>query len=176
MDITIEYIFINMNLQENIHRIQSVMGIINEDDKSAKIIKMIEDMGLMTAIKFFDGYDNIKNIYGNIFTKEYKIKFIQDSVQYLSKKNNSNGVSIYGLGLNPIPFGAHDDNELQQIEYFNMNYITIDIYKDGKNVKDVANCGKSMTFFAFDNDSVDIVNQWLDLTKQYSSSKYLSPQ
>ena len=119
-----------MNLQENIHSLQSMMGIINEDDKSAKIIKMIEDMGLMTTIKFFGDYDTVKKHLGGGITREYQIQFIEDVVQQLSKGNNQTGVSIYELGLNSIPYGTIDD-EVQQIEYFGPGFVTIDVYGDG---------------------------------------------
>jgi hypothetical protein len=120
-----------MNLQENINRIQSVMGIINEDDKSTKISKMIEDMGLMTTIKFFGGFDQFKKHLGGEISREYQIQFIEDVVQQLSKKNNQTGVSIYELGLNAIPFSASDDDEVLQIEYFGPGFVTIDVYGDG---------------------------------------------
>jgi hypothetical protein len=120
-----------MNLQENIHRLQSMMGIINEDDKSAKIIKMIEDMGLMTTIKFFGDYDTVKKHLGGGITREYQIQFIEDAVQHLSNPHNSTGISIYELGLNAIPFGTSDDDEQQQIEYFGPGFVTIDVYGDG---------------------------------------------
>ena len=54
------------------------MGVINEDDKSTKIYNMVDEMGLMTAIKFFGSYDNIVDMYGGSInlTKEKKIDLI----------------------------------------------------------------------------------------------------
>ena len=46
-----------MNLQENIDRIQSMMGIITENDRPSKIDRMINDIGLGSTIKFFGGYE-----------------------------------------------------------------------------------------------------------------------
>ena len=122
-----------MNLQENINRIHQMMGVINEDDKSAKIRKMIDKMGLYHIIKLFGGYDSIKNMYGDSLnlTNENKIGFIKDVVQDLSKENNSTGVSIYTLGLNAVPYGTPDDDTAQQIEYFYSDTVTIDVYEGG---------------------------------------------
>lgn len=122
-----------MNLHENIHRIHQMMGVINEDDKSAKISKMIDKMGLYYTIKLFGGYDTIKNMYGDSInlTNEQKIGFIKDVVQDLSKETNSTGVSIYTLGLNAIPYGTPDDNgNAQQIEYFYSDTVSIDVYHE----------------------------------------------
>ena len=122
-----------MNLQENINRIHQMMGVINEDDKSAKISKMIDKMGLYYTIKLFGGYDSIMNMYGDSInlTNENKIGFIKDVVQDLSKENNSTGVSIYTLGLNAVPYGTPDDNTAQQIEYFYSDTVSIDVYEGG---------------------------------------------
>ena len=123
-----------MNLQENINRIQSMMGVITEDDKTSKISKMIEDIGLMSTIKFFGGYNNIMNMYGDIInlTREEKIDFIIEVIPHLASKHNSTGVSIYELGLNAIPYSSSDDDdEVQQIEYFGPGFVTIDVYGDG---------------------------------------------
>lgn len=108
-----------------------MMGIINEDDKTAKIMNIIDEMGLMTAINFFGGYDNIKSMYGDSInlTNENKIDFIKDVVQHLN--TDLAGVSIYELGLNAIPYGTSDDDTEQQIEYFYSDTVSIDVYKDG---------------------------------------------
>ncbi len=121
-----------MNLQENIHRIHQMMGVINEDDKTTKIRKIIDKMGLYYTIKLFGGYDTIKNMYGDSFnlTKEDKIDFIKDSVQHLAKPYNTTGISIYELGMNPVTFGTPDPYglEFQYIEYFNVDFVKIDVY------------------------------------------------
>jgi len=123
-----------MNLQENINRIHQMMGVINEDDNTTKIQKMIDKMGLYYTIKLFGGYDIIKNMYGDSFnlTKEGKIDFIKDSVQHLAKPYNTIGISIYELGLSPVPYDSPDEDFLQlQIEYFAPDYVTIDVYESG---------------------------------------------
>jgi len=128
-----------MNLQENIHRIHQMMGIINEDDKTTKIQKIIDKMGLYYTIKLFGGYDTIKNMYGDSFnlTKEDKIDFIKDSVQHLAKPYNTIGISIYELGLNPVPYSISGD-EVLQIEYFGPESVMIDVYYEGYHKSDFA--------------------------------------
>jgi len=119
-----------MNLQENIHRIQSVMGVINEDDESTKIYNMIDEMGLMTAIKFFGSYDNIVDMYGGSInlTKEKKIEFIREVVNRVSQIYDSTSLSVWDLGMNPISLYAPKSGQnLQQIEHFNVDFVTIDI-------------------------------------------------
>lgn len=74
-----------MNLQENIHRIQSMMGVITEDDNTAKIDKMMNDIGLSNTIKFLGGYDSFKKLYGGDISNEDKINFINQSVKDKTK-------------------------------------------------------------------------------------------
>jgi len=125
-----------MNLQENIHRIQSMMGVISEDDNITKISKMIDDIGLSNTIKFFGGYYNISDMFGvdmyggdiNL-TKEQKIDFIKEVVSNLSNSYGLTSLSIDDLGMSPIRIGEPEPGEnLQQIENFSDRYVTIDIY------------------------------------------------
>ena len=124
-----------MNLHENIHRIQSMMGIINEDNKTAKIHKMINDTGLSNTIKFFGGYYNIMDMFGvDIYggdinlTREQKIDFIREVIENLSNRYNSTALSIYDLGMSPIRLGEPEEGDnLLQIEYFNPDFVSIDI-------------------------------------------------
>lgn len=122
-----------MNLIEDIHRIHQMMGVINEDDKSAKIQKMIDKMGLYYTIKLFGGYDTIMDMYGNSLnlTNENKIDFIKDEVQHISKEINTTGVSVYVLGLNAVPYGTPDDDTTQQIEDFYSDTVSINVYEGG---------------------------------------------
>jgi hypothetical protein len=119
-----------MNLQENIQRVKQMMGVINEDDKSAKIHNMVDEMGLMTAIKFFGSYDNIVDMYGGDInlTKEKKIDFIRNVIYTVSKKYDTTSLSVYRLGMNPISLYAPNSGQnLQQIEHFHVDFVTIDV-------------------------------------------------
>jgi hypothetical protein len=115
-----------MNLQENIHRIQSMMGIINEN----KVGDIIQDMGVYDAIRYFGGYNNLTKMMGDyVLSNEDMIGFIKEVVQHLSDKYNDDGVSVWDLDMSPITIG-HPDEVLQQIEYFSSNgFVSINVYE-----------------------------------------------
>lgn len=69
-----------MNLNENIHRIKQMMGI-NEDKKSDFTKKMIDDLGLIDAIRYYGGLDEFKKHFDfNSITIEDKIEFFKKCV------------------------------------------------------------------------------------------------
>lgn len=116
-----------MNLNENIHRIQEMMGVISEN----RIINIINELGLHDAIRYFGGYGNIIDFIGDYkFSNEEKIDFIRDAIKHLTEKYNTTGISVYELGMSPITFGTPDPYglEFQYIEYFNVDFVTIDMY------------------------------------------------
>ena len=116
-----------MNLNENINRIHQMMGIINEN----KVADVVQEMGLYQAIRYFGGYDKVNKLMGDyVFSNEEMIDFIRDAIKHLAEKYNSMGISTYELNMDSIPYGSPDD-ESHQIEYFNPEYVTIDVY-DGE--------------------------------------------
>jgi len=116
-----------MNLQEQTNRIKQMMGVINEN----KVVDIIQEMGLYDAIRYFGGYDNLTKIMGDyVLSNDDMIWFIMDVVKHLSDKYNDDGVSVWDLDMTPIRLGEPDE-ELQQIEWFNPDFVTIDVY-DGK--------------------------------------------
>lgn len=116
-----------MKLNENIHRIHQMMGIINEN----KVVDIIQEMGLYQAIRYFGGYDKVTKLMGDyVFSNEEMIDFIREVIKHLAYKHNSTGISTYELNMNSIPYGSPDE-ELHQIEYFNPDFVTIDVY-DGE--------------------------------------------
>jgi hypothetical protein len=115
-----------MNLQENIERIQLMMGVINEDNKRDKILKMINDIGLSSTIKFFGGYDEIKNMDFDI-TREDKIKYIKEKVAYVAEGIGSQGFPLDLLNEEPI-FYNEDEYSKQQIEYLHIDSVYVDVY------------------------------------------------
>ena len=113
-----------MKLNENIHRIHQMMGIINEN----KVVDIIQEMGLYQAIRYFGGYDKVTKLMGDyVFSNEEMIDFIREAIKHLAYKHNSTGISTYELNMNSIPYGSPDE-ELHQIEYFNPDFVTIDVY------------------------------------------------
>lgn len=122
-----------MNLNENIHRIQEMMGVISEN----KTINIINELGLYDAIRYFGGYGNIIDLIGDYkFSNEEKINFIKDAIKHLTEKYNTTGISVYELGMSPVRFGTPDPYslEFQYIEYFNIDFVTIDIYNSDSHI------------------------------------------
>ena len=111
--------------------IGTIKSIINEN----KVADIIQEMGLYDAIRYFGGYDNITKLMGDyVFSNEDMIWFIIDVVKHLANKYNDDGISVWDLDMSPIMMG-HPDEELQQIEYFNPNFLTFYVY-EGENYQD----------------------------------------
>ena len=131
-----------MNLQENIHRIHEIMGVINEDNRPNKIMKMIDDHGLMTVIRMFGGYEHLLNyVGGEDISDGYKIKFIRDVID--SKPIDMGGVgrlSPFDFDEKPIPYGDKG------------NLITA-IYKEGVRFPN----GNSVPYSDISTDDLDKV-------------------
>ena len=107
--------------------IGTIKSIINEN----RVADVVQEMGLYDAIRYFGGYDNLTKMMGDyVFSNEEMIDFIRNVVIHLASKHNSTGISTYELEMNHIPYGSPDE-ELQQIEYFNPDFVTIDVY-DGE--------------------------------------------
>ena len=114
-----------MNLQENIHRIQSMMGVINEDNRPNVFKKMIDELGITNAIKMAGNYYAIEP-----YLKEIdKVNFIKEKVSQISDEWGVNGFGLVEVDSAPI-FYSEDENELRQIEYLGRNQLYIDVYKD----------------------------------------------
>ena len=109
-----------MNLNENIHRIHQMMGIVSEEVSPNTAKKIIDMLGVGDAIKYLGGFDNFKKhlnfVYNRksgewvhaselqasrletkpvdlsgILTREDKIKFIEDTIN-----NEFEGLYTYG--------------------------------------------------------------------------------
>ena len=107
--------------------IGTIKSIINKN----RVADVVQEMGLYDAIRYFGGYDNLTKMMGDyVFSNEEMIDFIRNVVTHLASKHNSTGISTYELEMNHIPYGSPDE-ELQQIEYFNPDFVTIDVY-DGE--------------------------------------------
>jgi hypothetical protein len=126
-----------MNLQENIHRIQSLLT----ENKEEMIKGVIEKYGLHHAIKLMGGYKPILNVidHDNYFSNEAKIDFIREVIVELVNKyddDQTTGISIYELDMSPIRlYEPEEGDNLLQIEYFNPDFVSIDIIgADGINI------------------------------------------
>jgi hypothetical protein len=111
-----------MNLQENIQRIQEVMGV-----NTSNIQTMIDTIGMESTIKFFGGYDAIKDIYGNeLFNKDNKIKFIK---AYLNKHKHYLRYGNLFTDYDERPIHVYEDKKvIKQIESLDEEGAFVDVY------------------------------------------------
>jgi hypothetical protein len=120
-----------MNLQENIHRIQSMMGVITEDRKEMVIKNMIDDIGVIGTIKMMGGYS--PSIEEHL-RREDKIKLIKGVVRKLCEKYDDVEISSVNLNGTQIVYDETYE-EKQVIEYYREDFIIVERYD--KEVTDV---------------------------------------
>lgn len=62
-----------------------------------KVLKVIDKLGFIGAIRFFNGYEKMLSVLGDyVFSKDDKISFIKE----FTKKYN--GISVFELEIDPI--------------------------------------------------------------------------
>ena len=120
-----------MNLQENINRIQSMMGVITEDRKEMVIKNMIDDIGVIGAIKMMGGYNPLIEEH---LSREDKIEFIKEVVTKLCEKYDDVEISSVNLNGTQIVYDETYE-EKQVIEYYREDFIIVERYD--KEVTDV---------------------------------------
>ena len=106
-----------MNLQENIHRIQSMMGVINEDKRDEFIKNMIDNVGIEKTFKMVGDYD----LMSSYFTDEDKLNYIKDQFHQI---NDGNYFTLDQILQRPIRI-KEEDKEIQQIEGLHKNNVTV---------------------------------------------------
>jgi hypothetical protein len=113
-----------MNLQENIHRIQSLLT----ENREEMIKNMIAKHGLYHAIKLMGGYENVLHFidHENIDDEE-KIITIKHIVKELSELIGESGISTYDTGLSPVRYSI-DSYEEKVISYFGKTRVSVDVY------------------------------------------------
>ena len=74
-----------MKLYEDIHKMQSIMGVITEDNKNNVIRKIVDDIGLKTAIQMVGNYYAIEPY----LTDVDKVNYIKDRVSELCRGGDS---------------------------------------------------------------------------------------
>jgi len=111
-----------MNLYEDIHRIHQMMGVINEDNRPNVFKKMIDELGVTSAIKMAGNYYTIEP-YLKVVDK---VNFIKEKVAELGEEFGG-GFGLVEIDEEPIHYGE-DENELRQIEYLGKNGVTVAVY------------------------------------------------
>ena len=110
-----------MNLQENIHRIKSMM--IKEDEVPL-IRKMVDEIGLINTIKMVGNYYEVEP-----YLKEVdKVNFIEEKI--IEINDDGSGFALHEINEEPIHF-SEQDGELRQIEYLGKNRAIVDVYDEG---------------------------------------------
>ena len=113
----------NMNLQENIDRIHQMMGVINEDNRPNVIKNMIDELGIISAIKMAGNYYTIEP-----YLKEIdKVNFIKERVRELG---DGNGFGMTEIDEEPLHYGETEDGELHQIEWLGTKSADVSVYND----------------------------------------------
>ena len=116
-----------MNLYEDIHRIQSMMGVITEDNKNNVIKKMIDKIGIMNTIKMVGNYYAIEPYLEDVD----KVNYIREKVSKLGK----GGVSLFEIDEEPI-LVYKNGNNIKQIEFLGRDRAYINIYHRNSNFGD----------------------------------------
>jgi len=116
-----------MNLQENIHRIQSMMGVITEDNKNNVIRKMIDDIGITNTIRMTGNYYAIEPYLKDVD----KVNYIKEKVSKLGQ----GGVGFFEMDEEPI-LVYKNGNDVKQIEFLGKDRAYINIYYRNAKVGD----------------------------------------
>ena len=113
-----------MKLQENIHRIQSLLT----ENREEMIKNMIAKHGLYHAIKLMGGYENVLHFidHENIDDEE-KIITIKHIVKELSDLIGESGLSTYDTNLSPVRYSI-DSYEEKVISYYGKTRVSVDVY------------------------------------------------
>ena len=116
-----------MNLYEDIHRIQSMMGVITVDNKNNVIRKMIDNIGIMNTIKMVGDYYAIEPFLEDVD----KINYIKEKVSKLGQ----GGVGFFEMDEEPI-LVYKNGNDVKQIEFLGKDRAYINIYYRNAKVGD----------------------------------------
>jgi hypothetical protein len=118
-----------MNLQENIERIQSMMGVIVETSND-KFTKMVDEFGFSRTIELIGGGKVFLNLFKdyNVSEKD-KIDYIRNKVKEISEKYYDNDGSFWLTDLDMDPIVVHQNKENKAvIELLDVNYVLIYLY------------------------------------------------
>ena len=135
-----------MKLQESINRSLQMMGVLNEDKKSDIAYRMINEMGLYDAIRYYGGYERLKQNLDVEITKDVKIGFIKEMIKKICNNINEDeedGFWCIDINKEPLVYdklqstsyspNVYDEEEdtIAQIEIFKPYFAGVYVYKDG---------------------------------------------
>jgi hypothetical protein len=118
-----------MNLQEQISRIHSILGLtetkltLSDNSRLNNLLnKTIESVGLATAIKLFGGGEEIKEYINNTeLSRKNKIEFIKYVYSEIG------GTSFSEIYENPIHYPSGNETH-EEIAYMTDDVVIVDVY------------------------------------------------
>jgi hypothetical protein len=99
---------------------QSIMGVITEDNKNNVIRKMVDDIGLKTAIQMVGNYYAIEPY----LTDVDKVNYIKEKVYEL---NDGRSINLSVINGDTIHY-SEKDGKLQLIEWLGKENVTVKTY------------------------------------------------
>ncbi len=116
-----------MNLQENINRIQQMMGIITEDKRDS-LLNMIDKWGMHQTSKLMGGYNNVRRMLGDgELSKNDEIQFVRNIVEEWMDASRKPGLDVTEFVDSPIDCGS-DNNYIRQIQTIHKDGAFVDTY------------------------------------------------
>jgi hypothetical protein len=106
-----------MNLQENIRK------VLKEGVKE-KMIKLIDEHGLISAINFVGGWDTLKRMLGDY---QINTKLMIDFIKDLTREYG--GLSVFDFDESPIFYGR-TKTEYREISYFGISHVTVQVWNN----------------------------------------------
>lgn len=116
-----------MNLQENIERVRSIMGVISEDRKEMFTKNMIDDIGLENTIKMVGDYDEVEPY----LSDEDKVKYVKNKVLDYADKIGSNGIWLREPQGRPLRIND-EGGIIHNIEFLGQSHAGVEVYEKGK--------------------------------------------
>jgi len=104
-----------MNLQENIRK------VLKEGVKE-KMIKLIDEHGLISAINFVGGWKTLKEMLGDYYINT---KLMIDFIKNLIREYG--GLSVFDFDEDPI-FYNKTPTEYREIHYFGVDRVTVQVW------------------------------------------------
>jgi len=101
---------------------QTIKRVLNEGIKD-KLIKLIDETGIVSAARYVGGYDELKRLLGD-YEIPYDMKI--DVIQELVSQDEYEGINLFDFG-GPISY-KEDSEGIHQIEYLGRSKAIINIW------------------------------------------------
>ena len=153
-----------MNLQENINRSLQMMGILTENKKSDIAFRMVNEMGLYDAIRYYGGYERLKQTLDVEIPKDAKIAFIKERVKKVcdeTGEDENDGFWVDEINKDPLKYDTEGDI-FHQIEIFKPYYAGVYSYeKTDAGIRDLSLGGFLAYYEHMSNDMLDKIIEFI---------------